>query len=137
MVVEPPSVPAQDRAKLAETLFETLRLTSVCFANSASLSLLASGRVSGLSVETGAGVTHVCPVFQGLVLAHAQRRVEVGGQDISGLVCQTLRQHGVQIEVGESRHEKAAGNGSVTSTCMLDCSCVWANGCDSSRMHGR
>jgi actin-related protein len=99
MVVESPSVPAQDRAKLAEMLFETLRVTSVCFANSAALSLLASGRVSGLSVETGAGVTHVCPVFQGLVLTHAQKRIEIGGQDISSAVCQALRQNGVQIEV--------------------------------------
>jgi actin-related protein len=43
-VVESPTCSEEDRAKLAELLFESLRLSSVCFANSSVLSLFASGR---------------------------------------------------------------------------------------------
>lgn len=97
--MESPTATVADRSKLAEMLFETFRVTAVCFANSAPLSLMASGRVTGLSVEVGAGVTHISPVFQGLVLAHAQKRLDFGGQDITRETWKTLGLNGVQIEV--------------------------------------
>ena len=99
LVVEPPSSNHTDRLKLAELLFDSMRLGSVCFANSASLSLMASGRVTGLCVEIGAGVTHSTPVFEGLVLKHAQQRLELGGQDITQALKNKLVGCGVMIEV--------------------------------------
>ena len=53
-----------DRKQYAEMLFETFHLPSICVANSAPLSLYASGRTTGLVVECGAGLTSSTPIFE-------------------------------------------------------------------------
>lgn len=79
----------EDRASMAKLLFDVDHAPSVCFGNSASLSVFAAGRTSGLVVECGAGLTTSVPVFEGLVLRHAVTEMEFGGQDITA----TLRKN--------------------------------------------
>jgi len=83
MLTEGPHSTLEDRKRWAELLIDTFRHPSICIANSAPLSLFASGRTTGLVVECGAGVTSTVPVFEGLALTHAAITSAYGGEDIT------------------------------------------------------
>uniref|UniRef100_H0W862 Actin like 9 n=1 Tax=Cavia porcellus TaxID=10141 RepID=H0W862_CAVPO len=91
---DPPFSPATNREQLAETAFEALRCPAAFVASQAVLSVYAHGRVSGLVVDTGHGVSCVTPVFQGYVLPHALERLDLAGSHLSAFLAEALRRAG-------------------------------------------
>lgn len=91
LLAEAPGTPAASRQRVAQIMFETLKVPALCFFNSASLSLFASGRTRGIVLECGAGVSNAVPVFEGFALAHAIRRSELAGADITSVLAENLR----------------------------------------------
>lgn len=73
---------------------------SVC--NSSVLALFASGRTRGLTLEVGAGVSHVVPIFEGFALNHAVLRLEGAGQDITQRLKVLLEKKGHHLAVCNS-----------------------------------
>lgn len=51
------------KSKLSEILFDYLKVQSVLFMNSSTLSLFSTGLVSGLSIELGHAVNTVVPIY--------------------------------------------------------------------------
>ena len=39
---------------------------------------------SGVVVDSGDGVTHICPVYEGFALPHLTRRLDIAGDDAGG-----------------------------------------------------
>lgn len=103
MITESPVASPADRSKWAEMLFESYRVPSIYIANSSSLSLFASGRTTGLVVESGAGVTSTVPVFEGLALQHAATTVNYAGQDVSEKVKSLLWEKDISVDLGYAR----------------------------------
>eukprot|EP00605_Chrysophyceae_sp_TOSAG23-4_P002830 GSChrysophyteH1.ASY1.ANO1.3115.1 assembled CDS len=81
LLIDSPSSSVSDRVKWAEILFEGYRAPSICIGNSASLSIFAAGRTTGVVVDCGAGLTTSVPVFEGLALTHACTSMEMGGME--------------------------------------------------------
>ncbi len=54
----------QYKQKIAEILFEEIKIQSLLFMNSATLSLFSTGETSGLVIESGHGLSTVTPVFE-------------------------------------------------------------------------
>lgn len=103
LLVESARAEQQDRGQWAEMLFETFKAPSICIANGSSLALFASGRTTGLSVECGAGLTSVVPVFDGLALTHAAITISTAGQDITMNLKKLLTEKGVITDMATTQ----------------------------------
>ncbi|XP_004644977.1 actin-like protein 9 [Octodon degus] len=88
---DPPFSPATNREQLLETAFEALRCPAAFVASQAVLSVYAHGRVSGLVVDAGHGVSCAAPVFQGYPLPHAVERLDLAGSHLTAFLAEALR----------------------------------------------
>lgn len=64
-------------------MFEKYEFSAVYVAVQAILTLYAQGLLSGVVVDSGDGVTHICPVYEEYVLPHLTRRLDVAGRDVT------------------------------------------------------
>nr|MDO8099873.1 actin family protein [Candidatus Njordarchaeota archaeon] len=97
LLTEPPLNPRKNREKMAEIMFETFNVPAMYVSMQAVLSLYASGRTTGLVVDSGDGVTHIVPIYEGFALTHAINRVDCGGRDITEYLRRLLRQRGYSL----------------------------------------
>jgi len=83
LMTDSPFNPKEKRCRMAEIMFEHFKVKSLAVMNTAALSMYSTGRVSGLIVECGEGISYTVPVFEGYALPHAQIKMEVAGHDIT------------------------------------------------------
>ena len=97
LLTEPPLNPRPNREKMCEIMFETFNVPALYVAMQAVLSLYASGRTTGLVCDSGTGVTHVVPIYEGFALTHAISRLDLAGRDITEYLMRLLRQRGYSL----------------------------------------
>ncbi|XP_046333345.1 actin-related protein 2-B [Haliotis rufescens] len=90
LLTEPPMNPMKNREKMIETMFERYQFHSVHIAIQAVLTLYAQGLLTGVVVDSGDGVTHICPVYEGFALPHLTRRLDIAGRDITKYLIKLL-----------------------------------------------
>jgi actin len=71
------------KARLIYEMMETLWIPMLYIAKQAALSLYASGRTTGMVVESGFGVTNTVPIYEGHELVLTTNTLKVGGNDIT------------------------------------------------------
>lgn len=64
-------------------MFERYQFAGAYIAIQAVLTLYAQGLLTGVVVDSGDGVTHICPVYDGFALSHLTRRLDIAGRDIT------------------------------------------------------
>jgi len=90
MLTEPPMNPRENREKMVQTMFETYGFMGVYIAIQAVLTLYAQGLLTGVVVDSGDGVTHVVPVYEGFSLPHLCRRLNVAGRSVTRYLIKLL-----------------------------------------------
>jgi centractin len=78
----------------AQILFETFNVPALYTSVQAVLSLYASGKTTGIVLDSGDGVSHAVPVFQGFAIPNSIRRIDVAGRDVTEHMQQLLRKSG-------------------------------------------
>ena len=93
-LTEAPRNPKKNRERMCEIFFENFGAPSFYVAVQAILSLYATGRVTGCVVDSGDGVTHTVPVYEGYSLPHAVQRIDLAGRDLTQYLATLLRETG-------------------------------------------
>lgn len=97
LIVDSVSRSLSFKIKLIEMLFDSFKVQSVNFMNSATASLFMTGRTTGINVEIGHSSTNVVPIFEGLILNHALHSNNVGGKDASELILNSFKEKEIDL----------------------------------------
>jgi centractin len=97
LLTEAPLNPRNNREAAAQMFFETFNVPALFASIQAVLSLYSSGRTTGIVLDSGDGVTHAVPVYEGFALPNAIRRVDIAGRDVTEYLQLLLRKSGYKF----------------------------------------
>jgi actin len=108
LLTEIPLNPAANREKMAEVMFETFKVPSMCVVNQSLLSLYCSGRDCGLVLQSGDAGTFAVPILDGVVLEDKILKSELSGNVLSSYMQKLLLKegHDVDLKVAKEMKEK-------------------------------
>ena len=86
--------PVGNKAGMMEILFEKFGISRVQYGYQALMSLFAEGLDTALLVDSGDGVTHCIPVFQGNLLKAQFNRLDIAGRHITNHLSKLLHMRG-------------------------------------------
>jgi actin-related protein len=78
------------REKTAELFFEKFSVPEMNIMLSGILTLVGTGRVTGLVIDCGHGGTNIVPIFESYVIPHAIETMRMGGKDLDTLLAKLL-----------------------------------------------
>lgn len=98
LITEAPLNPKSNRDKMCQVLFEVFNIPCLYVSLQATLSLYASGKTTGVVIDSGDGVTHIVPAYEGFALPTSIKRMDIAGRDLTDqLVYQIRRMSGLNF----------------------------------------
>lgn len=103
-MTDTPFTPKQNREKMTQIMFETLDVPALYIAIPAVLSLYASGKITGLAIDSGHQLTSVVPVYEGHALRNDMEQMCLAGSDVTKYIIRLLSERGIYL-AGDSNLE--------------------------------
>lgn len=103
LLTEPPLNPRKNRDIAAQIMFETFNIPALYMSIQAVLSLYASGRTTGVVLDSGDGVSHAVPVYEGFAVPNSIRRIDVAGRDVTEQLQLLLRKNGYVLHTSAEK----------------------------------
>ena len=94
LLTEAPLNPKANREKMTQIMFEKFNTPTIYIANQAVLALLSTRCMTGIVLNSGFGISHSVPIYQGHAIPHATMRLNFAGRDLTDYFERILTERG-------------------------------------------
>lgn len=94
LLTEPPMNPTNNKKRMVENMLEKYNFASAKVSIQAMLVLFAQGLLTGVVVDSGDGVTHIVPVWEGICPPNLIKRLNVAGRHVTKYLIKLLQVRG-------------------------------------------
>ncbi len=103
LLTEAPQNPKTNREKMTQLMFENFNTPGIYIAIQAVLSLYSAGKTTGIIMDSGDGVSHFVPIYEGYCFPHAVIRLDLAGRDLTEYLYKILSERGFNFTSSSER----------------------------------
>jgi actin-related protein len=94
LLTDSPTNEKSNRERMAQVAFESLDINALNISSQAVLALYATGRTTGVVLDSGEAVTHATPIVNGVPIPEAVQKMEAGAKDVADRLVVSLSEKG-------------------------------------------
>ena len=83
LLTEAPQTPREQRERMTQIMFEVFNVPCLYVQNTAVLSLYSGGRTTGVVLDSGYGISHSVPVYEGYAIPSGIQRINISGEHLT------------------------------------------------------